>query len=525
MRTWQQFARRMVAVALMALLLPAQSVMAQAVPASPAPASQSACADYYGITSRIVSCVREVVGNAMAVYFEQFYPYIQGMVAGFLTLTVIIFGMLAAYGMLEKIGRDTFIFVLKLAMVSYFSANTGVIYTTALSVMDAAAGAVVEFTPTSGPLTDEATIDQSSCYKRMQENIQNSNSKTYSAPWLTVDCMLDSVFGIKVDSAIQTMNGKSPPSKGAADGWFNKNLEGNGLSRGMTAFFFSSLQTSVLGLLFGAIGFFFLYGIVWLILKALFVYLGAFIALAFMCLFAPMFIPLVMFRATKNYFDKWVKLTLSFMLQPVIILAFVTFMLAAVDLVLFTGKYSVVYRIAGDASRTANFNLNSYLETNEIITKQSAAPIALRTGRASDGIVETASGILGKGSIRDCSEAAITKDQKAKDRCSESYPVRVWKDSINWKKMAKVRTPAVTLEAPSTTPEQQISREVIAALLFAAVVVYVLNGLMHVVPSIVNDLLGDSFQSPSLASAFSRRGGGGLDKVANDISSRVQGRT
>ena len=522
MHAWQQFARRLVAVALLVLLVPVSSPMAQQPLATPS-VVQSTCSEYYGLTSRIVMCVRESVGKAMTAYFKDFYPYVKGAVAGFLTLSVVVIGVMASFGMLEKIGRDTFIFTMKLTMVSFFSATAPQIYYTIIPIMDAAAGAVVEFTPTSGPLTDEATIDQSTCYKRMQENIQNSGSQTYSAPWLTVDCMLDSVFGIKIDSLVQSAN-KNTPTKGAADGWYNENLQGNGLSRGMTAFFFSSLQTSILGLLFGAIGFFFLYGIVWLILKALFVYLGAFIALAFMCLFAPFFIPLVMFRVTKPYFDKWVKLTLSFMLQPVIILAFVTFMLAAVDLVLFTGQYSVMYRIAGEESRRADFNLNSYLEAKEIITKESAAPIQLRTGRSSEGIEKTAAGLIGEAVIRDCSEAVTKMDPKAEQICSESYPVKFWKDSINWKNMAAARNPAVTIESPSTTPEQQISREVIAALLFAAVVVYVLNGLMHVVPSIVNDLLGDAYSSPSLSSGFSRRGGGGLGDAVSRISSQIQGR-
>jgi hypothetical protein len=198
---------------------------------------------------------------------------------------------------------------------------------------------------------------------------------------------------------------------------------------------------------------------------------------------------------------------------------------AAIDLAMFTGDYSVMYRIAGDASRQKGFNLNKYLEEKSISTKVPAAPVQVRTGRSSlEKLEKTVGSVFNDSTWVDCSKKAMDADPKAKAACSQSYPVQVWRDSIDWKKLAEVRTPAVTPSGADVTPGQQISREVIAALLFAAVVVFIMNGLMRVVPNLVNDLLGDSFQSPNLFGAVSRNSGGNaLNQISQNISNRIRG--
>jgi len=491
--------------------------MAQATTTTP----PTKCSEYVGVTNRIVTCVRETIEAVSYKYYDQFYPYVQGMIAGFLTLSVIIYGIMASFGMLEKIGRDTFVLMIKLACITFFITNTDFMYENMVKAMDAAGESVVEFTPDSGPLTDQTNADNATCLKRMKEAIGATDSKNFSPPWLAVDCMIDSVIGIKVP----TNGDGTTPTKGAPDKWFNDNLDKEGLSRGVIGFFFSTLQSSVMGFMFAVIGFFFVYSLVWLIAKALFVYLAAYIALAFMVIFAPIFIPLILFRPTKEYFTKWAKLVISFMLQPIIILVFISFTIAAIDLALFTGDYSVMYRIAGDASRQKGFNLNKYLEEKEISKKVPSAPVQVRTGRTSaDKLEKTVGSIFNDSTWIDCSKKVMDGDPKAKAACSQSYPVQVWRDSIDWKKLAEVRTPAVTPSGADVTPGQQISREVIAALLFAAVVVFIMNGLMRVVPNIVNDLLGDSFQSPNLFGAVSRNSGmGGLDQISQNISNRIRG--
>jgi type IV secretion system protein VirB6 len=60
-------------------------------------------------------------------------------------------------------------------------------------------------------------------------------------------------------------------------------------------------------------------------------YVVYFICLYVMVLISPIFIPMVLFKQTKQMFDSWMKITLSFALQPAIIAAFMTIMFAIYD--------------------------------------------------------------------------------------------------------------------------------------------------------------------------------------------------
>ena len=69
---------------------------------------------------------------------------------------------------------------------------------------------------------------------------------------------------------------------------------------------------------------------------------------------------------------------------------------------------------------------------------------------------------------------------------------------------------------PTDVPGQAIARQVLSAVFFCLMTVFVLNGIMAVVPSIVGDMLGDLNQSPILGNIGQRTGnsGGGLGDMA-----------
>lgn len=476
------------------------------------------CSQYVGVANRVVTCVRETLKHAMmgdgegsTSFFTSFYPLVQSMIAGFLTLGIIIYGIMAAYGMLEKISRDVMMLTVKLAFIGFFTLNVNLMYTELMAVMDSLGQAVIGFAPAQ---EDTETNRQSVCLKEMIE-ASEANDADYTAPWMSVDCLLDSIIGIKmVDADSIALGGESSEKVG------NRLLNGTGLSRGLIAFFFSSMGTSILGLIIAIIGFLFLYSLVFLIAKALFTYLMGYLGLTVLMIVAPIFIPLVLFRKTKEFFDHWVKLLISFTLQPVLVLAFVTFSIMAVDLALFSGEYSVMYRIAGEASKQGGegtFNLNQYLTDKGAYVKEPRVLAEYRTSR--DPIKDfkkDTSGIIEGLAKADCSELAMKNDAELKQRCSEAFPIKKWVDTINWKKLAAARNPAVDDpgaeegDASTMTAEdrkgRQLSREVLAAVIFATMVVLIMNGLVNIVGVIANGLVGEEFQSPNLVSAVSRSG-------------------
>lgn len=509
---------------------------------TPPTGSQNAtqgCQEYVGLSNRIVMCLRDTLEHATDRFYDPqtgLYKYVKTAIGGFLTLVVIVYGILAAYGMLEKPGRDIMILMFKLSMVTVFVVNSDVMYQRMLDLMDNASAAVVQFTPSTGPAVKGVDASRLECLNNMHRAAADSGSR-YSAAWLGMDCVIDSVIGIKIPASLDG----TAATKGVEALTVNNKLgEQPGMARGLISFFFSSMQSSILGVLLAVVGFVFMYSLIWLVLKALFVYLAGYIGIAFMMIFAPVFIPLILFRVTSEYFKKWVKLSIAFALQPVIILAFVSFSVTAIDLAMFSGDYSVMYRIAGEASRASNFNLNKYLEDNKIVIKTPAVVAQVKTSPTSPELkVIDKQGIYKELKVSDCGERMekASSDANANPQALEktlaecaSYPIQYWHDSLNWNKMAEKRNPAVTPaprkadvtnsdgsvtkgDGPNVTEAdlkgRAIAREVFASIMFVTVVVLCINGLLTVIPSMVNDLIGEQFQSPNLFNEVSRNGKGG----------------
>ena len=57
----------------------------------------------------------------------------------------------------------------------------------------------------------------------------------------------------------------------------------------------------------------------------------ALICVTILCYFAPIFVPFSLFQVTKGYFDAWVKLLLSYVLQPMIITSFIALTITIYD--------------------------------------------------------------------------------------------------------------------------------------------------------------------------------------------------
>lgn len=83
----------------------------------------------------------------------------------------------------------------------------------------------------------------------------------------------------------------------------------------------------------------FCFGIFFLSVVAYFVhvYILSMLGLAAMTYMSPVFVPFALFESTKNYFDNWFKVIISFSLQPMVITAFLAVMLSVFDGIIFKG--------------------------------------------------------------------------------------------------------------------------------------------------------------------------------------------
>ncbi|MBN8543467.1 MAG: type IV secretion system protein [Alphaproteobacteria bacterium] len=429
------------------------------------------CEDYDGIAVRIVSCVRDTLANASGVFFEQFTPMLTGAVMGFLTLTVIFYGVMLAGGMVENVARDTMVMLIKLSFVVYFVQNTDMLYEWVIESMDALSASMFSFGTINHPTASACMVGQDTIWQRL-------------------DCLMDTTFGIDMG------DGGSESS--------NIQITGVGLARGLFAFFASAFFTSVPGFIIGIIGFGFMYTMLFFLVKVVFVFLMSYIGILFMMLIGPLFIPLVMFRQTKQYFDNWVGLVVSFALQPVIVVTFVSFACAALDVTIFSGDQSFVRTIAGDAARANGFNLNRYIEENEGYKDETVGPTMLAQGSTG----ETPQGTVREGAVP-YFDSECTQSVEAAQNCAEGWVVGVNLRKIDWNKLAHARRPEVQPEnetgngllddSETTDPvEKAFMNELMASAILLMVMSFIVNALMKVVPQIANDLVGSFRTTPNV---------------------------
>jgi type IV secretory pathway VirB6-like protein len=529
-------------LAVLVVMLAASHASAAETAAPATTQVQSYCDGYVGLTNRMAACIRKSIDTAAEKFFTSFYGMLQTAITAFMTLAVIVYGILLAYGLVERIGRDTMLLLLKVAAVAAFCSNTPQIYKMTIQAMDGAALAAVSYVPPSGKADSSGSdFSQNKCMQNMvKEQAASNKNLPVVGPWLGIDCLLDTVIGIKVSPK----EGSAPNSTAV---WYNEQFDAAqaskadnpGMARSLIFLFFSGVQSSIFGIMLGLAGFFFIAGLIMLIIRSFFTYIAGYLGIAVMVIVSPLFIPLVLFRETKVYFDKWVKLMISFALQPVLMLVFITFSLAAMDFAVLSGNYSVVYRMVGEASRAEKFDLNGYLtalrdengqrlaegatpdeKTRAIIAKKPRELLQVKTDveKPLPKTAQSANTIV-KEVLVDCSAAAIKADTtgERKKSCDANYPIKIWQESINWDVMAKARGVEGNLPVVLSGSDdlgQQIGREVFSALLFCAVVVFVLQGLLKIIPMVANDVLGDRGQSPDLGSAFSpvnmSGGGGGI---------------
>ncbi len=536
--------------------LPAIAQTTPAPTTTPAATPPAGCAAYAGLTHKLAGCLRETINDASATFFAQIYPYLENTIAAAMTFAVILYGILLSMGMVEKVGRDTFVVLIKLAAVSAFVTSSPWILSTVTSIMDETAAAVVSYAPSSGA-ADAAGSDfgQSVCLKNMiSQQAAADPSKPVITPWLGIDCLIDSVIGIKI------MPGPNDPPDTTGNIYYNTLLNNADptksnitVARSLLYFFFSSMQTSVLGAIMAVVGLFFILGLLKLIIRAFFTYIAGYIGITLLVIISPLIIPLLLFKEGYQYFEKWSKMLISFALQPTLMLAFVIFSITAVDLAAFSGNYSIMYNIAGDASRQPGFDLNAYLtamrhpdgtllapndpnatpltypactDCKSIINPQNRSVANIKADNPTPPTinVKDAGGLFNQAKYSDCTPNNIKADTTGnlKKVCNTFYGFKLQMNRIDWGMMAAAHQPP--LPAPTTgTADQQMSRMVLASLFFCCMVVFVLNGVLGIVPAIGTDLLGDYGQSADLASLGGGKGliGSKLAGITGNITSAL----
>jgi len=85
------------------------------------------------------------------------------------------------------------------------------------------------------------------------------------------------------------------------------------------------LFTSISGFLFFFMFYFVAMIAIYAAIRAVIMYIICYTIISVLIIIAPIFIPFILFKQTKHFFDEWLKYLISFFIQPIVILAFAFF--------------------------------------------------------------------------------------------------------------------------------------------------------------------------------------------------------
>lgn len=155
--------------------------------------------------------------------------------------------------------------------------------------------------------------------------------KGYMKLWDMIDCKFSKYLGI----------GDNVEMKDAPQVILVALLAPLSMAFGIPIFFFAIMFLTV---------------VIMIIVRAVHIYIMSFIGLILLVYISPLVIPAVLFEFTKGIFQSWLQQLMALWLQPVILFAFLSFMFACIDTVMFgdNHQFSANNRIVNTHVSTAN---------------------------------------------------------------------------------------------------------------------------------------------------------------------------
>ena len=438
---------------------------------------QGNCESYHGLTNKVVLCIRYTIDQAAIVFFQEVFPIFSEAITATLTIAVVLFGVMITAGMLERPSRDGMVFLLKLAASGFLVVQIPYLYTMVMVILDGLVDAVTSFASTGFPA---------------------AHCEYLITTWDRVDCMLDILVGFEY-----------PPSGSVTTDPHTGPTPMPSLSKGLLGFFMMSMGASVVGLVIALVGIYVLIALVFGIVKAVFLYVTAVIGMVFMAMIGPMFLPLVMFTSTRVYFDAYIKIVISFLLQVTIVFAYLVFMTIAIDTLVYSGSNSFMRTLVGNADFSdstyeveGRFNMNRWLDlkNQEVVANQTCGvDVNGRTRRLIEDAGpntridqrlpgEEEMGLeLGAGVI-----PVVRQTTNDLLEAGEEFGILSFGDrlpSINWDCMEQ-------LSGISGTNE--IDSAIFIRMLTLAVMMFLFKSMLDYIPLMANDLSGGYYTTPNL---------------------------
>lgn len=241
------------------------------------------------IISKSVECFENMFMGIVTQNLAGMTDFMREAVFACMVLYVIFYGIKTSTGMIteQRARGEFFIHAIKIAFVSWMVMNYGILELWYLTIDFYNGMLDLVLVP---PTMDSCPI----------------TSKEVAALWTSMDCILTDFIGWNVDN-------------GYGKQWKAPLLFG---------MFTGALSSGAGGTLIALLVFMSVLTLVMSLMRVAFVYILSMMGLILAFMISPIMIPFMLFPQTKQMFDGWWKLIVSMVMQPVIIFAYLSFMLS-----------------------------------------------------------------------------------------------------------------------------------------------------------------------------------------------------
>jgi type IV secretory pathway VirB6-like protein len=230
------------------------------------------------------------------------------IVVSMYTLAVVLLGIRIATGNMQNMKHDIFLLAFKIAGVVWFMLNAELVYNSLIQI-----------------LIDFGNIMSDAASSLNHNGFCNTSLSSQNGLWDRLDCIFAHIFDFA--GAATTVGG-------------------------IAAIVFMLIWTFGTGIVIFFMAFFLIINLFFAAARCIHMYLMAVLGLSFIFCFGYIFVPLILFKGTINYFKKWLEMCFGYILLPIIVTGYMGMMLVAVDVVVFSGNFSIYHAIAPNVDAT-----------------------------------------------------------------------------------------------------------------------------------------------------------------------------
>lgn len=452
-----------------------------------------------GLVTRIIPCIRDSIVFAINSVMATFTSLFNDVFKVAFTLVIIIFGISVLTGNTPSISQSGIMLAIKIAAVVMIVNRFppfDTIYPMMLNSLEEllnimARPATIAFaengpwnrvTSAAGTSGGTATRASFTCaYGTFQA------SEVYIMDiWNIVDCYIELLIG----------------------GIFSQAT----LDAGILGFILAATFSTAMGFFVGMAGLYMIATALMIIARAVYIFLTSYLAFSFMVLISSIFIPLILFQSTKRFFDAWLRLTISFLLQPVFVFGYLIMFLVAFNVTVFSGRNSLYYAIAGTDSLVTDFHIGTWMTGEGIYKEQLKVKDSARNAPTADEINTTVMNqtqVQDKQGIRadDATYNAGTLSNLGNGAVINFFQTGIATNVIDWQRLAQQAWSAQwgVVDAMAAGPAKDEAAEklyldykisVLLAFMMAAIVIYIFYSLIEYLPFIGTATMGEAGVMP-----------------------------